>query len=127
MRALPAAGIWLESALALHSCLQESERSNPGNRNRSERVPRVSIGQPYGDYGFGGFVLKSASFAQRDGCEILRKHMLVRSVTRVFHTCGKNCGNSLRNNTIAQFPGGFTAIPAQLRKRRFAEVPSGLI
>jgi len=53
--------------------------------------------------------------------------MLVRAVTRVFHTCGKNCGNSLRNNTVAQFPGGFDAIPALDRKRRFTENITGLI
>jgi hypothetical protein len=52
---------------------------------------------------------------------ITASHMLVRSVTRVFHTCGKNCGNSPTNNTVAQFPGEFHAIPAQLQKRRFNE------
>jgi hypothetical protein len=47
--------------------------------------------------------------------------MLVRAVTRVFHTCGKNCGNSLRNNTVAHFSGGFRVIPARVQKRSFTE------
>ena len=48
-------------------------------------------------YGSDAFVLKSASFAQAYRSEILSKLMYVRSVTRVFHTCGKNCGNSPGN------------------------------
>jgi len=53
---------------------------------------------------------------------ITTSHMLVRAVTRVFHTCGKNCGNSPGNDTVAQFPGGFHAIPAGLVKRTFIEI-----
>ena len=43
-----------------------------------------------------GFVLKSRSFARSAFPQPPTKLMHVRSVTRVFHTCGKNCGKSPR-------------------------------
>jgi len=72
-----------------------------------------------------GFVLQSPSFAQVKPPQITASHMLVRAVTRVFHTCGKNCGNSPRNDTVAQFPGGIPVIPAHALKRIFIETSSG--
>ena len=72
-----------------------------------------------------GFVLQSASFAQVKPPQITASDMLVRALTRVFHTCGKNCGNSPVNDTVAQFPGGFPVIRAIAIKRRFTETCSG--
>jgi hypothetical protein len=52
-------------------------------------------------YGWRVFVLKSASFAKGYRFSDSTQLMYVRSVTRVFHTCGKNCGNSPRNGVLA--------------------------
>jgi len=55
-------------------------------------------------YGSADVCAKVGVFRAGYRSEILPKLMYVRSVTRVFHTCGKNCGKSPRNaESMAQF------------------------
>jgi hypothetical protein len=61
-------------------------------------------------YGWRVFVLKSASFAKGYRFPDSTQLMYVRSVTRVFHTCGKNCGNSTRSVCLHGLDAGFARV-----------------
>ena len=81
MRAPPMAGVRLERAFAFHdSLLQENDHIIGGFPKVSTKAGRS-----------GPFVLESASFTKLS--KTSQKDMGVWSLTKVFHTCGKNCGN----------------------------------
>jgi hypothetical protein len=70
------------------------------------------------------FVLKSASFAQVKPPQITASHMLVRAVTRVFHTCGKNCGKSMEIEEDALFRPEFARFSEGAKPGSRVKTPS---
>jgi hypothetical protein len=108
MRSLPMSSIGLERSLAFHEC--SGNRARPSREpvvdrvNRRHRYERrnepTMLANPFGRCQRDGFVLESASFAGRQPWS---KPMHVWSLPKVFHTCGKNCGNSLLSRVSSTF------------------------
>ena len=109
VRSLPMAGVGLERSFAFHYCSGNRARTSHfgpvdphfDRRHRWKRGNEPTmLANGFGRCQRDGFVLESASFA---GAQPRFKPMHVWSLPKVFHTCGKNCGNALTSKVSRTF------------------------